>query len=59
MKNTDMKSAPKGVASITANGGLEHYTENLRKIRKLHSFPTDWCKGDFEVLVVVVPMSDI
>ena len=50
VKNTDVKSAPEGVASITPNGGLERYTENSRKLRKLRSLPTDWCKGDLEVL---------
>ena len=53
VKNTDVKSAPEGVASITANSGLERYTENSRKIRKLRSLPTDWCKGDLEALVCV------
>ena len=51
VKNTDVKSAPEGVASITANGGLERYTENSRKIWKMRSLPTDWCKGDLEVLI--------
>ena len=27
VQNTDVKSAPEGVANIRANGGLEHYTE--------------------------------
>ena len=40
VKNTDVKSAPEGVASIRANGGLEYYTEKSRKIRRLLSFPT-------------------
>ena len=49
MKNTDAKSAPEGVASITVSGGLECYTEISRKIRRLHSLPTDCCKVDLEV----------
>ena len=31
VKNTDVKSAPEGVASLAANDGLEHCTEKLRK----------------------------
>ena len=50
MKNTDAKSAPEGVASITVSGGLERYTEISRKIRRLRSLPTDCCKVDLEVL---------
>ena len=50
MKNTDAKSAPEGVASITVSGGLERYTEISRKIRRLRSLPTDCCNVDLEVL---------
>ena len=51
MKNTDAKSAPEGVASITVSGGIERYTEISRKIRRLRSLPTDCCKVDLEVLI--------
>ena len=50
MKNTDAKSAPEGVASITVSGELGRYTEISRKIRRLRSLPTDSCKVDLEVL---------
>ena len=50
VKNTDAKSAPDGVASITANGGLERCTEKSRKIQRLCSLPTVCCKVDLEVL---------
>ena len=49
VKNTDAKSAPEGVASITVSSGLECYTEKSRKIRRLCSLPTDYCKVDLEV----------
>ena len=39
-----MKSTVEGVESITGNGGLERYTEKSRKIRRLHTLPTDCCK---------------
>ena len=50
MKNTDAKSAPEGMASITVSGGLEHYTEISRKIQRLLSLPTDCCNVNLEVL---------
>ena len=43
------RNAPEGVASIRANGGLEHYTEKSHKMRRLRSLPTDCCKMDLEV----------
>ena len=53
VKNTDAKSAPEGVASVTVSGGLERYTELSRKIRRLRSLPTGCCKVDLKVLCKV------
>ena len=58
MKNTDAKSAPEGVASITVSGGLERYTEKSRKIRRLRSLPTDCCKVDLEVYTACLTFGD-
>ena len=54
VNNTDAKSAPEGVASITVSGGVERYTEISRKIRRLRSLPTDCCKVDLEVYTGLV-----
>ena len=50
VKNTDVKSAPEGVASIRANSGLEHYTEKSRRIRRLYT-QLPYGKVDLEVLL--------
>ena len=57
VKNTDAKSAPEGVASITVSGGLECYTEISRKIRRLRSLPTDCCKVDLNCQAVFITLS--